>query len=292
MTFLEALRAWKTVDGRAAGGVTDPPGRRGGERLALAGAVPGSERRMSCAADLALVCDTGMWDRETPAITTMLRGMAGVEVTIRGASRDLHSGMYGGPAVNPIRVLARILAGLHDDGGRVDAPRLLRGSRGGLVRDRRRSGRHSASTPAPFWARSGCRCRRARSGIGAGADLGAADLRDQRHLGRLHRRGVQDRAAGGGACQADLPPGGRPGPAGDPCRLRGTGARRAAGGLRGELSATRRRRGPRCCPRARRSSRAPGRRCRRSGRSLRCSWAAAGRSRSWGISSGSSAWIR
>lgn len=73
-------------------------------------------------ASLALVCDTGMWDAETPAISTMLRGMVGETITVKAADRDLHSGFYGGAAANPIRVLSAILASMHDETGRVTLP--------------------------------------------------------------------------------------------------------------------------------------------------------------------------
>ena len=63
-----------------------------------------------------------MLNEETPSICASLRGLVGEEITVKAASRDLHSGMYGGPAANPIRVLAKILADIHDENGKITIP--------------------------------------------------------------------------------------------------------------------------------------------------------------------------
>lgn len=121
MTFLEACRAWKTQTGTLPINVS--VFFEGEEESGSPSLIPFMNDNIDeLKADIALVCDTGMWDSETPTISTMLRGMVGEEITITGPSLDLHSGMYGGPAMNPIRVLTRILADLHDAEGRITLP--------------------------------------------------------------------------------------------------------------------------------------------------------------------------
>ncbi len=126
MTFLEAARAWMAVAGRLPVNVTFLI--EGEEESASPSMIPFlTENKAELEADIALVCDTNMWDRTTPAITTMLRGLLYEEVFIDAASRDLHSGYYGSAARNPIHVLADILAALHDENGRVTIPHFYDG---------------------------------------------------------------------------------------------------------------------------------------------------------------------
>lgn len=121
MTFVEAARAWIAVSG-------DLPFRatfliEGEEESGSPSLVPFlQQNREELACDVAFICDTNMWDAKTPAITTRLRGLVADEITITGPRIDLHSGSWGGPVMNPLRVLAKVLASLHDKNGKVAIP--------------------------------------------------------------------------------------------------------------------------------------------------------------------------
>lgn len=126
MTFVEAFRAYRDTRGQMPCRITIL--FEGEEESGSPSIIPFlTENRDELAADLCLVCDTGLFDAETPAITTMLRGMQAAEFTLVGPSKDLHSGMYGGPAMNPIRVLSRVIASMHDADGRVTIPHFYDG---------------------------------------------------------------------------------------------------------------------------------------------------------------------
>ncbi|WMT90723.1 M20/M25/M40 family metallo-hydrolase [Pelagibacterium sp. H642] len=118
MTFIEACRAYKAVRGSLPLGVTvllEGEEESGSPSLDAFLAANAEELK----ADIALVCDTDMWDEETPSIITMLRGLVADQVEIQAASRDLHSGMYGNAARNPNQVLAEIIASLRNPDGSV-----------------------------------------------------------------------------------------------------------------------------------------------------------------------------
>lgn len=121
MTIIEALRAWKAVKG-------DWPCKitfflEGEEESGSPSLIPFmKENADELKADMAMICDTGLFESKTPAIVTMLRGLLGEELTVTAPDKDLHSGMYGGIAMNPIRALSKVVAALHDDQGRITVP--------------------------------------------------------------------------------------------------------------------------------------------------------------------------
>ncbi len=118
MTFVEACRAWKAVTGSLPTKISIF--FEGEEESSSPSLVPYmNENKDELQADVALICDTGMVEPNTPSIVTMLRGMVKAEFTITGPSKDLHSGMYGGPSINPLRVMSQALGALHDETGRV-----------------------------------------------------------------------------------------------------------------------------------------------------------------------------
>ncbi|MEQ8292378.1 MAG: dipeptidase [Roseovarius sp.] len=118
MTFVEACRAWQAVNGTLPCRITFF--FEGEEESGSPSLVPFlKDNAEELSADIALVCDTSMVSPGVPSIASQLRGMLKDEFTLHGPRIDLHSGHYGGPGLNPLREIARIIASFHDDTGRV-----------------------------------------------------------------------------------------------------------------------------------------------------------------------------
>jgi len=117
-TFIEALRAWKEVEGNFP---TEIVVMLEGEEESGSQSLPAfiDAHRDELRCDVAFICDAEMWSPTQPAITTQLKGLVHERVTILAPNPDLHSGHYGAVAANPIRILSGILANLHDEAGRV-----------------------------------------------------------------------------------------------------------------------------------------------------------------------------
>jgi acetylornithine deacetylase/succinyl-diaminopimelate desuccinylase-like protein len=81
-----------------------------------------SRNQEKLANDVILISDTGMISPDVPSITTGLRGLSYVEVEVTGPNRDLHSGLYGGAVANPINVLTKMIASLHDENNHITIP--------------------------------------------------------------------------------------------------------------------------------------------------------------------------
>ena len=82
--------------------------------------VERNQEKLKC--DVILISDTGMISNQQPSITTGLRGLSYVEVEVTGPNRDLHSGLYGGAVANPINVLSKMIASLHDENNHITIP--------------------------------------------------------------------------------------------------------------------------------------------------------------------------
>jgi acetylornithine deacetylase/succinyl-diaminopimelate desuccinylase-like protein len=121
LMWIEALRGWHHVTGGLPVSVTVLV--EGEEEIGSPSLDPFlAAHAESLRADVAVISDTGMWGIDTPALSTRLRGLVYTQIDLTCASRDLHSGMYGGLALNPLNLLTRILGGLHDAEGRVQIP--------------------------------------------------------------------------------------------------------------------------------------------------------------------------
>lgn len=80
------------------------------------------ENKEKLKADIILISDTAIISLDHPSITTGLRGLSYMEVEVTGPNRDLHSGVYGGAVANPVNVLSKMIASLHDENGHVTIP--------------------------------------------------------------------------------------------------------------------------------------------------------------------------
>jgi acetylornithine deacetylase/succinyl-diaminopimelate desuccinylase-like protein len=88
--------------------------------VSLSGFVKQNQAKL--ANDIILISDTGMISNDQPSITTGLRGLSYVEVEVTGPNRDLHSGLYGGAVANPINILTKMIASLHDENNHITIP--------------------------------------------------------------------------------------------------------------------------------------------------------------------------
>ena len=142
-----------------------------------------------------------MWDFETPSITTRLRGTTYLQLALRSATCDLHSGLFGGSARNALQAMVEFLAGMHDADGRVTLP-----------------GFYEDVPPLPpdlarQWDAIGFDEQAMLRTFGLSTPAGERGFNGLERLwsrptleihgalGRLHGRRPQDRHPGGGACQ-------------------------------------------------------------------------------------------
>ncbi|MEZ6243412.1 MAG: M20/M25/M40 family metallo-hydrolase [Phycisphaerales bacterium] len=219
MTFLEAMRAWKEAGGVVGGGARYTVLLEGEEESGSKNLDRFIEQNAAelGGCDVCVISDTGMLGRGKPAITYGVRGLAYTEVVLHAADQDLHSGMWGGKAPNPISELVKVLAQLWDADRRITIPGFYEGVRELTpqerdawrklgVDERAAAGRHRAPTRG-LGRREGYSFIEPR--------VGAPDRRDQRHHRRVHGQGRQDRHPLARLGESLVPTRRRPGPGSD-----------------------------------------------------------------------------
>ncbi|MDB5326476.1 MAG: hypothetical protein JWM57_2045 [Phycisphaerales bacterium] len=120
LCHIEAITAWQAHGGVPVNVTVLIEGEEEIGSANLGGFI--TRHREALAADVCVISDTNQFARGYPAITTGLRGLVYQEITVKGPNRDLHSGIYGGAVTNPANALAKLIASLHDDKGRVNLP--------------------------------------------------------------------------------------------------------------------------------------------------------------------------
>ena len=120
LCHIEAITAWQAHGGLPVNVTVLIEGEEEIGSVSLGGFI--TRHRDALAADVCVISDTNQFARGYPAITTGLRGMVYQEMTVRGPNRDLHSGIYGGAVTNPANALAKLIASLHEEDGRVNLP--------------------------------------------------------------------------------------------------------------------------------------------------------------------------
>ncbi|MBO1041369.1 M20/M25/M40 family metallo-hydrolase [Brucella pituitosa] len=117
-TFIEGLRAWKNTYGDFPGQVIVLlEGEEESGSHSLPAFLEAHKEELAC--DVAFICDSDMWSPTQPALSIRLKGLLHEKVVIKTPNDDLHSGFFGAVAANPVRILSRILADIHDENGRV-----------------------------------------------------------------------------------------------------------------------------------------------------------------------------
>ena len=144
------------------------------------------------AADMVLISDTEMFDRGVPSLCYGLRGLAYMQIDLRGTKGDLHSGQYGGAVANPANVLAHIIAQLKDKSGNIKIPGFYDDVRELREEERAEFKRLPFDEKAVKKHLGAPRLAGERGYSRAGAHVGAADARRQRPAVGLDRRGRQD----------------------------------------------------------------------------------------------------